>query len=341
MPILRTAEEVQADIATEFQAKLMVDDTSLPDPSALVEGWLNETCGVKFWLVTLYPEIFYFFAFHPNELANSDLSEYKTSKRYSYYCQGWLSPLRFHKINERSECCFLKGTRRPSQRIHNAPHKLRICLVKDSGKIVSTHCSCINHVAAALFRIEAASRLGLNNPSCTSKPCEWLPNNKAIQPTKIKDLKLERSDFGMKGKQKAALNPSPKIQSQAFNPISQNDYKLTLNDIATALKSACEDDDCILFPALPKAQSQPGNDAPEDDNTSLRPLDDQLANFTTSDDILKYFGDLTKDDIIAVESTTRGQSENPLWFSFWKHIIASSKAHDIKTRFETFKGGKF
>ena len=43
LPILRTAEEVQADIATEYQAKLMVDDTSLPDPSALVEGWLNET----------------------------------------------------------------------------------------------------------------------------------------------------------------------------------------------------------------------------------------------------------------------------------------------------------
>ena len=65
LPILRTAEEVQADIAKEYQSKLIVGDISLPDPSAVVEGWLNETYGVKFWHVTLYPEIFCFLAFHP------------------------------------------------------------------------------------------------------------------------------------------------------------------------------------------------------------------------------------------------------------------------------------
>ena len=47
-----------------------------------------------------------------------------------------------------------------------------------------------NHVAAALFRIEAAVRMGLTNPSCASKPCEWLPNNSVVKATKIKDLKL-------------------------------------------------------------------------------------------------------------------------------------------------------
>ena len=108
LPILRTAEEVQADIATEYQAKLIVDDILLPDPSPVVEGWLNETYGVKFWPVTLYPEIFCFLAFHPNELANSDLSDYKTSKGYSYYCQGWLSPLNFHNIDGTANIAFLK-----------------------------------------------------------------------------------------------------------------------------------------------------------------------------------------------------------------------------------------
>ena len=29
-----------------------------------------------------------------------------------------------------------------------------------------------NHVAALLFRVEAAVRLGLSNPACTAKPCE-------------------------------------------------------------------------------------------------------------------------------------------------------------------------
>ena len=39
-----------------------------------------------------------------------------------------------------------------------------------------------NHVAAALFRVEAAMRLGLTNSACTTKSCEWLQNRKGIQP---------------------------------------------------------------------------------------------------------------------------------------------------------------
>ena len=114
--------------------------------------------------------------------------------------QGWLSPLHFHPIADDSEFCFLKGTCRPAQRINDAPHKLWICLAKCNGNSVSTHYSCMaglsqtcNHIVAALFRIEAVTRMGLNNPSCTSKPCQWLPNNKAVKPIKIKDLKLKRS----------------------------------------------------------------------------------------------------------------------------------------------------
>ena len=47
LPTLRTAVEVETDIAKEYHAKLTVEDALLPDPSALVRGWHNETCGVK------------------------------------------------------------------------------------------------------------------------------------------------------------------------------------------------------------------------------------------------------------------------------------------------------
>ena len=53
-----------------------------------------------------------------------------------------------------------------------------------------------NHVAAALFQIEAAVRMGLTNLSCTSKPCEWLPKNVIVKATKMNDMKLARRDFG-------------------------------------------------------------------------------------------------------------------------------------------------
>ena len=35
-----------------------------------------------------------------------------------------------------------------------------------------------NHVAAAMYRVEAAVQIGLANPACTSSANEWLPNRK-------------------------------------------------------------------------------------------------------------------------------------------------------------------
>ena len=62
-----------------------------------------------------------------------------------------------------------------------------------------------NHVAASLFRVEAAIGAGLNNPSCTAKPCQWLPNRTNVQPMKMRDIDFRREDFGAHGKRKQAL----------------------------------------------------------------------------------------------------------------------------------------
>ena len=222
--IVKTAEEVQQEIAKEYQKKLVIGaEETIPDPTTVKEGWIDEQAGVMFWPTTLYPDIFDFLAFHPNELASSDLSDYKQSKAYSYYAQGWLYPLEYHDVDNNCRYCVIRGSCRPSQRINDVPHKLWICLSKESGQIMQTHCTCMagmsqacNHVAAGLFRIEAAIRLGLNNPSCTSKPFEWLPNNKAVQPVKIKDLKLGRSDFGRRSRLRDEINSSPE---KSFNPM--------------------------------------------------------------------------------------------------------------------------
>ena len=128
--------------------------------------------------------------------------------------------------------------------------------MKQSGRIVSAHCTCMagmaqtcNHVAASLFRLEAACRLGLTNPSCTSKACEWLPANRKVAPIKIKDMKLSRNDFGKRGKAKRDVNPSPK---KRYDPLNESNYKRNLDDIATALRPICSSSECILFSAFPK-----------------------------------------------------------------------------------------
>ena len=52
----------------------------IPDPFKLLTGWIEESHGVKQWPMTLYPDIYNFLSFHPSELANEDLNDYKTSK---------------------------------------------------------------------------------------------------------------------------------------------------------------------------------------------------------------------------------------------------------------------
>eukprot|EP00794_Sanderia_malayensis_P001194 gene1194-biopygen418 len=89
----------------------------------------------------------------------------------------------------------------------------------------------------ALFRIESAIRIGLNSPSCTSKPCSWLPSNKNVAPVKIKDLKLGRGDFGQRGKKKAELNCSPK---KRYDPTINMECSLSLQEVTAAIKGVCD-----------------------------------------------------------------------------------------------------
>ena len=285
----------------------------------------------------LYPDIFNFLSFNPSELKSKDLNDYKTSKGYSYYATGWLRPLFYHPVSETSKYCLLKTTCRPSQKISDVPHKLWICLCKGSGKIMTAHCSCMaglsqvcNHIAAALFRIEAAIRMGLNNPSSTSKSCEWLPNNKKVVPVRLQDLKLGRADFGSRRAKKSELNCSPK---KRFNPC-RKDTSLNLADICSAFHSAGlgKDDSMIFMAEESQREINPAEASSVSDEICT--LDDFLLISSSSEEYFMQMEYFPSNKSI-IEANTRGQHENQLWFSIRKHVITASIAHEVKTRMQT------
>ena len=341
--VVQTAEEVEAALGKQYSSKLNIfvsDDLGnhvIPDPLKLDEGWICEKEGVKDWPSTLYPDIFHFLAFHPSELSSKDLSDYKTSKGYNYYEEGWLKPLSIHKISDDSPLCLLKTTCRPSQKLSDVPHKLWVCLEKATGRIMAAHCSCMagmgqtcNHVAAALFRIEAAVRMGLSNPASTSKPCEWLPNAKDVKPVKVKDLKLVRGNFGRRGQTLKKLNSSPK---KNYKPIINFESSLTLADVTTALRSVCEEKDSIIFTSELKEDKLANANMT---GNLLSTFDDVLASIKNLNEFiskLEYFADHKEE----IEKETRGQSDNAFWFSARKHCITASKAHDVMSRMVTYK----
>ena len=202
---VKTAVEKESDLITDYKNKLKIDDFPIPDPFMIPRGWMEEDEGMAFWPMLSYPDIFNFLMFYPSELGSKDLSDYKNSKAYSYYKSGWLQPLQYHNLSG-SKYCIIRGECRKSQSIKDPFHKLWIIFEK-TAKIRTCHSTCMagmgetcNHVAAAMYRVEATVRIGLTNPACTSNANEWLPDRKTIEPKIIKDLDFGLEDFPQRGK---------------------------------------------------------------------------------------------------------------------------------------------
>ena len=96
-----------------------------------------------------------------------------------------------------------------------------------------------NHVTAAVFKMEAAVRMGLTSPSCATTACEWLPNKKSVRMSKVKDLKLSRKKIGKQSKMQSELNCSPK---KRFGPTANISEKLSFLEVSTAIRNVCTDD---------------------------------------------------------------------------------------------------
>ena len=168
---------------------------------------------------TFIPRHFYFFNFFScRAWYIKDLNGYKNSKAYSYH--SWLQPLFYDNLTS-SNSCILKGECRTSHLVNHPFHILYIILEKQPfGRVMAGMGETCNHVAAAMFRVEAAVCTGLTNPSCTSSANKQLPFRNDIDPAKMKDLNFDREDFAQRGKKKRPLVTSPK---KKFNPLTKSD----------------------------------------------------------------------------------------------------------------------
>ena len=47
VPIVQTAEEVEMDPARDYEEKLVMEGSKMPDPFKLVDGWLSKEEGLR------------------------------------------------------------------------------------------------------------------------------------------------------------------------------------------------------------------------------------------------------------------------------------------------------
>ena len=173
--VIKNAEEVEAELKQENDDKLKLDKMNISDPFKLDNRWLDDEEGIGYWPIL---STCYIIQFLMVDNDAEDLRDYKGSKAYSYFKQSWPSNISYHSLGS-SKNYWLKKDCRPSERLKESPNKLWVCLSKNEGKVITAHCTCMagmnstcKHVAAALFLVEAAMRLGLTNPTCTIKTCE-------------------------------------------------------------------------------------------------------------------------------------------------------------------------
>ena len=190
----------------------LLENVTLPDPFKITDGWIGERDeGMKHWPPISIADIVDHFR---EQKSDSDklLSAYKARKAFDYYKTEWLKGLFYNSLNHfvssypgLDKYCVLKAKCTPSQRLNDPYHDMWMAIEKETGKVTCAYCNCAaglsqtcNHVAAMLFRVEAAVRAGFTNPTCTSQKLQWnVPKDDTfIKATPISEIEIEVHKYG-------------------------------------------------------------------------------------------------------------------------------------------------
>ena len=151
------------------------------------------TDDMSLWPALEYGHIFCYFIDRPGVYTKQQLLQWKSLEAYNYFMSGHVRTVLLWAVNATS--CIVKALVNPSQRSPDSAHHAWVAMKKD-GQIMAAHCTCMagsvwltvvihealclpsyslgegcSHVAATLFKIEAAVRNGYT--SCTSNLCRW------------------------------------------------------------------------------------------------------------------------------------------------------------------------
>ena len=138
-PILQREVDLAEACNRQYQDRLRVGDTVLPDPDKIPEiEWKGEKGGLKLWPPIMLWDISQFLLADQarKDIGSRILNEYKEGKGYRYYTSEWLKEVFFHDLGHVGpDLCFLKAQCTPSQRLSDVPHRAWILVYKTTGEV--------------------------------------------------------------------------------------------------------------------------------------------------------------------------------------------------------------
>ncbi|XP_038045141.1 uncharacterized protein LOC119719715 [Patiria miniata] len=130
------------------------------------------------------------------------MKSFKSLDSYSYFVNGFVQAILYSSVSADSPVCVLRSRVTHSQSLTKPPVSTWIMINKSTGSVVAAHCMCMaglgeacSHIAAVMFKLEAANRLGYTSQACTEKACSWnkdCMNGRDLDPCTLKDLSFTK-----------------------------------------------------------------------------------------------------------------------------------------------------
>lgn len=332
--------EYVCQLQKEYNDLLHVDGSVLPDPFKIGAGWQDEMSGMSQWPPLFLSDIVNFFIDKgTSNTVKTYMNDYKIGKAFEYCSANFIKEIFFHSVSSTSPVCFVRAKCTPSQRVTDENHTMWVAISKESGCVKSAFCSCTagmgqtcNHVAALLFRVESANKLGLT--SCTSLPCQWkVPAATKVVPTKIKDLTIRKSRHGQEKTRPLVSNLKNQFKPLESLNIDRNTF---IDELRKAVPNACLLKGTDIPEVLPLENSQELGQQACEVEAYRYCLNNIASGHQTVEDFIDHQL-LTENEVNLIEEKTVGQSSNSLWHDLRKGRITASNFYAVHTRMNSLK----
>jgi hypothetical protein len=298
-------------------------DVVLPDPYSLSTDWFIDPKSLP---PTKYTAIYDYLIKTPGPFTGEAFEAYKSLEAYNYLMSGLISDVKQHNIGGNYSVVFVKASVGPGQRQNCPPYNPWICLDKQFGYVVSSHCTCMaglgeacSHIAAVLFALDNTTRSGLNDtPACTSVKCIWADYyKKNVTGATAENLDLSHPRHGR------APTKKRKTRKRCPEPSSE-EKDAALAELASILPSAA---------VLAKQASDTDTASEDEVEDGLPPVLYRLrrvmgAGTVTFDEIVRD-ATPTPQQILNLSTATEEQANSALWKAHRRGRITASNSHRL------------
>ncbi|XP_022325057.1 uncharacterized protein LOC111125467 [Crassostrea virginica] len=357
VPVKESESEYMCKLKNEYKNLLCVDGKNIPDPLQIGCDWQDEKEGMPHWPPLFLSDIVKFLVERGNtgDMITKYMNDYKIGKAFEYVEANFIKEIFYHPISTTSPLCFLRAKCTPSQRLNQEHHTLWIAVCKETGAVKSAFCSCTagmgqtcNHVAALMFRVEMANKLGVT--SCTSAPCSWkVPAATCVLPVKIIETVVKKSRHGQVKSRSLVSTQKTEYRPQASMNIDRDSL---INDLRKALPNACVFKG-IDLPEEVASTEKNGTKVASTSSDKCRNVLQQNTCTTdienliminiaenegirTSKDFIERQPILTPETVMAIQEKTVGQSNNSMWHQLRRGRITASNFYPIFTRVNSY-----